>query len=293
MAKPRETGSNLVKNEQGEIEKYLFYRGIGNFSLPVDVKFDQRGSLSVTNTSGYDIPFIYIYDHQNTDSATVWGSGALSAGRSTTYTKPVKYYSDDTSIPQYTDFVGALFSSGLTREEALALLHTWDAGYFQTTGFKIFWIVPRELTDRILPIQISPKPDSLARVLVGKTEILTPDFEQMLLNYYESHGNLDGWASDRYHLAYMQRVKELLPVAEVKNSNDHQFAIVPNPATSTIRIKGADEKTPVTIRNILGEVVLKTSEVPSDLDIHTFPTGLYFVTLAEGTHVETIKLMKD
>ncbi len=293
---PRQTNSNLVKNDQGEVEKYLFYRGLANFSLPVSVSFKNEGLLKITNSSNLDIPYIYVYDHSDMDSASVWASGPLAAGETKIISRATKYYREDNLIPEYYDFLTALKIAGLNQSEALALLHTWDEGYFQTTGFKIFWIVPRSMTDAILPITIIPKPDELQRVLVAKTEILTPDFEKQLVSYYTAHGNLDDWKGDRYQLAYMQRVDELLGINAVKeNDPSGGISLAPNPASSSLHIRGASGNLSVTIRNILGETVMSLSENMtkiSEFDIHTFRSGIYFVTITDGVHRQTLKLVK-
>ena len=38
--------------------------------------------------------------------------------------------------------------------------------------------VPRKMTDTVLPITITPTPTELSRVLVGRTEVITPEMEQ-------------------------------------------------------------------------------------------------------------------
>jgi hypothetical protein len=38
--------------------------------------------------------------------------------------------------------------------------------------------VPRKSTDAILPISINPEPAALVRVLVGRTELITPEMEK-------------------------------------------------------------------------------------------------------------------
>ena len=292
---PRQTNSNLVKNDQGEVEKYLFYRGLANFSLPVSVSFNNQGILTLTNSSNLDIPYIYVYDHSDMDSVSVWASGPLSAGETKTISRATKYYHDDFSIPERIDFLTALKVGGLNLLEASALLQTWEEGYFQTPGFKVFWIVPRSMTDAILPITISPKPDDLQRVLVAKTEILTPAFEQQLISYYKANGNLDQWKADRYHIAYTQRLQELLAKETVKgNDPSGGIIITPNPASETIHVCGISDISSVTIRNILGEIIMTSKETVnlSEFNIHNFPPGIYFVTIADGAHRQTVKFVK-
>ena len=73
----------------------------------------------------------------------------------------------------------------------------------------MFWIVPRAFTDRVLPIKITPAPDTLERVLVGRTEVLTPAFEAQLARDFAAD---DGkkWEKDRYFQAYRARMAALV-----------------------------------------------------------------------------------
>ena len=57
------------------------------------------------------------------------------------------------------------------------MVNTWRDSWFEE-GLRVFYIVPRKTTDAILPITITPAPTELARVLVGRTEIITPEMEQ-------------------------------------------------------------------------------------------------------------------
>jgi len=43
---------------------------------------------------------------------------------------------------------------------------------------RVFYILPRSTTDAVLPITIDPRPDELVRVLVGRTEVITPELEK-------------------------------------------------------------------------------------------------------------------
>jgi hypothetical protein len=99
-------------------------------------------------------------------------------------------------------------TAGLTGDEATALITTWRESYFDRPGLRVFWIVPRAFTDEILPIAITPKPTTLARVLVGRTELLTPAFEQQLLRDFAFDGG-KRWDGDRYVRAYRERVQRM------------------------------------------------------------------------------------
>jgi hypothetical protein len=39
---------------------------------------------------------------------------------------------------------------------------------------RVFYVVPRPQTDALLPLKIAPSPDAVARVFVGRVEVLSP-----------------------------------------------------------------------------------------------------------------------
>ena len=59
------------------------------------------------------------------------------------------------------------------------MLETWRDSWFEE-GLRVFYILPRPLTDSVLPITISPQPTQLVRVLVSRVEIITPEMENAM-----------------------------------------------------------------------------------------------------------------
>ncbi len=70
-------------------------------------------------------------------------------------------------------FEGELTEMGLYREEARAMLETWRDSWFEE-GLRVFYILLRSKVDALLPITIQPTPGQLARVFVGRVEMLSP-----------------------------------------------------------------------------------------------------------------------
>ncbi len=106
-----------------------------------------------------------------------------------------------------------LVAAGLNRAEADAMVQTWWRSYFERPGTRVFWIMPRALTDKILPLKIEPAPADVVRVLVGRSEVLTPRFESDLL---VDHADPEKWklrVGDRYAPAYEARIKALKSLA--------------------------------------------------------------------------------
>jgi hypothetical protein len=78
--------------------------------------------------------------------------------------------------------VTALVAEGLYEKEARAMVRTWEANWFgeEGTGTRLLYTLPRRVTDRLLPLRVSPVPDETVRVLVGRIDILTPEQEANL-----------------------------------------------------------------------------------------------------------------
>jgi hypothetical protein len=66
-----------------------------------------------------------------------------------------------------------LVAQGLYQKEAAAMVDTWRDSWFEE-GLRLFYIVPRPAVDAILPLEINPAPASVARVFVGRIELITP-----------------------------------------------------------------------------------------------------------------------
>ncbi len=206
----RIAGANRVRGPGGEVEGFVFYRGIGNFSPPLRVTGDNAGRVRLENTGRDRIPFVFIYDRRpswDRNDAMVWWHGALAAGESHAELTLQSFHGGPARKIREETLPAALMAAGLNRAEADALLATWRESYFERPGLRVFWIVPRAFTDAVLPLTITPRPERLERVLVGRTEVLTPQFEAELQRGFAADGG-KRWETDRYFRAYRERVRQ-------------------------------------------------------------------------------------
>lgn len=202
---PRQTEANLIQGQNGEIEKFLFYRGLGNFPMAVGLRFGADGKLMIRNGGDDSLPFLLVYDRQGQPqgpggNAVIWWQGGLGPREEKTVAKPKDAAGQPNPNAAMEDLHGAMVKAGLYSMEARALLNTWYNGYFIESGLKAFWIMPRKQVDRLLPLEVVPIPAGLERVIIGRSEILTPEFEASLI---AEGGALASHAKDKYHLAYL------------------------------------------------------------------------------------------
>jgi hypothetical protein len=206
---PRQTDSALVRTKGGEAEKFLFYRGLGNFSLPMKFTLPSDDTLHIENTSSAPIPAMLIFNHpQYGDQVSFVLLNPLKGGETRTVQLPEPVTSTNWQHEVYATMRGALVQAGLFPKEADAMLQTWWLSYFERPGLRVFWIVPESFTRSVLPLTVEPSPSRQTRVLVGRSELLTPAFEQDLLKQF-AQGEQNPLRNDRFVAAYEARVNAL------------------------------------------------------------------------------------
>jgi hypothetical protein len=206
---PRQTDSALLRTPDGAAEKFLFYRGVGNFSLPVKYTLPDNNTLHIENVSKETIPSVFIFNHPGYDDKVSFALlDPLKAGEA----RAVKLVEPATSTnwqhEVYTAMRGALVQAGLFPKEADAMLQTWWRSYFERPGLRAFWIAPESFTRSILPLTVEPSPRQQVRVLVGRSELLAPAFEKELVKQF-AQTNQNQWLYDRYFAAFDARVNAL------------------------------------------------------------------------------------
>ena len=308
--RPRATQSNLIRGSDENVEKFLFYRGIGNFEVPLKVEFNTEDNLVLTNQGGDKLSYVMVYQKEHNQPATIWWAGELHGN----YTKVVQrdgvVNNNENMQNGLLEFENALVKAGLYREEAKAMLETWKESYFEREGLKVFWIAPSAFTNRILPLKITPPPDELRRIIVGRSEVLTPEFEEILNDLSSDEFN-QLWGQDRFYYAYVES-RSSEPISEWTStisdgyfgriSTDHiPFVAVPNPFQNKISIEGAiigASEVIVTVYNVVGERIFK-SLVPTEngafherLELFELVPGLFIVNVSDGQNTWSRKIVK-
>lgn len=167
----------IVKPSGDHLEKFLFYRGVGRFEQPLQTTVADDGKIQVTNSGDHPIRSLF--------RVTVAGKSikysemeSLSAGVTAEFADAAKPI---TSQELQDRVAAALVREKLYPREATAMVKTWAESWFAEEGTRVFYMLPQEITDKRLPLTISPKPDETVRVLVVRVEIMTPSVEKQLL----------------------------------------------------------------------------------------------------------------
>jgi hypothetical protein len=209
---------NLQGKPEHHFEKFLFYRGLGTFSLPLQVvstEDSSRGGLVLRLQNGAKQPLTQAFAvsvEKNTIRFAALGDlpGGASRDVSAEAVLSTEAPLDDGVSRVKEEVATALVSGGLYPKEARAMVNTWEKSYFRTDGLRLLYVLPRQTVDSVIPIEIKPVPDQLVRVMVGRVEVLTPQMERQIESYISRLGdkqfNVRHAASDE--LARLGRITE-------------------------------------------------------------------------------------
>lgn len=156
-----------------EIEKFLFYRGIGRFQPPIAAVAGAGDDIVIRDLGRAQIPAAILF--QNHDGKISYQvSGPISS--EVNLEIPQAAASSDMLRA---DIESILISQGLFAKEAKAMVATWGDSWFEE-GTRLFYFLPTSVVDTILPLELRPAPRHVARVFVGRMEIFTPRTKQTI-----------------------------------------------------------------------------------------------------------------
>ena len=147
-------------------ERFLFYRGVGQFVPPLTARTEDDGSVVVASTGPSPIGTVVAFENRG-------GRTAHRVLRDIGWNQIVAPLAlDDESEGPGAALVDILTANGLYRREAEAMVETWRDSWFEE-GSRLFYIAPAPFVDAMLPMAITPAPSDVARVFVGRVELVT------------------------------------------------------------------------------------------------------------------------
>jgi hypothetical protein len=152
----------------GQHEKFLFYRGVGSFPVPLSVRVVSDGTIAVENRGLQAIPAVFLFENRG------GRLGYRNAGAVSTAAVLDSPALDSSLSVLRNDLETALIAEGLFPSEAQAMVETWRDSWFEE-GSRLIYILPTPAVDPILPLQVEPAPSQTVRVFVGRIEIVTPE----------------------------------------------------------------------------------------------------------------------
>jgi hypothetical protein len=202
-----------VKTSAGEQqEKFLFYRGVSTFSVPISAKLTTAGKLLVENRSTEEIPNTILFERRGQKVGYRIG-GAM---RKDVVLDPPELTGSIDDLGR--DLEGMLVAQGLYQDEAHAMVETWRDSWFEE-GSRLLYILPAAFVDGVLPLSINPAPAQTVRVFVGRLEIVTPTTEKTVQKALVTH---DG-ATLKMFGRFLEPILETMIQKESNSARVQQF----------------------------------------------------------------------
>lgn len=179
----RETDAAFLSVATGkqkeESEKFLFYRGTGDFEAPLNVRMfgDDASHVSLQNKGAEGMRSLFVYEVR-ADGSVVWSMlNDLKPGE----TRVAEIAGNSSGTDSLAAALrSALAQEGLYEKEAAAMVKTWEDSWLKERGVRVLYTLARAWTDRTLPLAVTPAPTATVRVMVGRAEIITPPMENAL-----------------------------------------------------------------------------------------------------------------
>jgi hypothetical protein len=165
----RQTSSTplRIKTQAGEqFEKFLFYRGVASFSVPISARLARDGKILTQTLTTQEIPAMLVFERRGDKL----GFRIADATATQPNLDPPDLTATMDSLKQAVE--NMLIAQGLYHDEAQAMFETWRDSWFEE-GSRLLYIVPRKFVDSVLPLSINPAPAQTVRVFVGRLELVT------------------------------------------------------------------------------------------------------------------------
>jgi hypothetical protein len=151
----------------GQQEKFLFYRGVGGFDVPVSAVVLENGGVRVRNLGSRALRGVILLENRGGRvkyrlHGSLDGEATLAAPQGIADPAVIRV-----------ELERLLTDAGLYPREARAMVATWRDSWFEE-GTRVFYVLAPQDVDAVLPLSIDPAPDQVARVFVGRMEVITP-----------------------------------------------------------------------------------------------------------------------
>jgi hypothetical protein len=203
-----------IKTQAGEqFEKFLFYRGVASFSVPISARLARDGKILTQTLATQEIPAMLVFERRGNKL----GFRVADATATQPNLDPPDLTATMDSLKQAVE--NMLIAQGLYHDEAQAMFETWRDSWFEE-GSRLLYIVPRQFVDSVLPLSISPAPAQTVRVFVGRLELVTPATQRAVEQALATH---DQTTLKRYG-RFLVPILENMLASEMNAAKKAQFS---------------------------------------------------------------------
>jgi hypothetical protein len=162
-----------------EREKFIYYDGLFPQGKWLAIKVDDK-NVALTSRVKHPVHDVTVVDRRG-DQVRVGRVAKLDAGATIKDVAFVEAVPSKFASEAADTLLNQLVAAGLFADEARSLVDLWRKELFETPGLSLFYRLPQSEYDARMPLTITPRPESMARVALIHHAHLEPDFAEQVL----------------------------------------------------------------------------------------------------------------
>jgi hypothetical protein len=207
-------------------ENFIYYDGLipSTDALSIRVAHD---ALTLSNRARHAVHDVTVIDRREPGVVRVGRVARIDAGAQAVSPKFTRIPSKDWPQAGVSVLIRQLSEAGLFEDEAKAMAEVWRKDFFETEGLTLFYRLPQEEYDRLLPLEVKPRtPEKTVRVMLFHHPHCEPDLGERVMalvrqldsskfqERLEAHRRLQ--ALGRAAFVHLLRARNARPNLEVK-----------------------------------------------------------------------------
>jgi hypothetical protein len=179
-----------LPNPQLEREHFIYYDGLVPIGKRVAVTVE-KDKVLVASRVKHPIHDVTVVDRRAPDHLRVARLAKLEAGTKPTALEFNEVEAKDWPHAGLVTLTKQLKDVGLFEDEARALADVWKQEFFQAEGLTLFYRLPQEEYEKLLPMKLKPRPEKLLRVGLVLQPHCEPDLAERVADLAKDLGSED------------------------------------------------------------------------------------------------------
>jgi hypothetical protein len=173
-----------------EREKFVYYDGLLPRGKWIEITFDKK-VVALANRATHPVYDLTAVDRRKPDHIRVARVAKVEAGAKVAELEFKEADARGWPAAGLETLIGQLKEAGLFEDEAKSLADLWKQELFETPGMTLFYRLPQDEYDRLLPLKMKPKPEKLVRVGLVVHPHCEPDLAERVIALVNDLSNED------------------------------------------------------------------------------------------------------
>jgi hypothetical protein len=218
-----------LPDSQYERERFIYYDGLVPIGKRVAVTVE-KDKVSVSSGVKHPLFDVTVVDRRTPDHTRVARLAKLEAGVKATELDFAEVDPKEWPEAGLVTLTKQLTETGLFEDEARSLADVWKKDFFQADGLTLFFRLPQEEYEKLLPMKLKPRPEKLVRVGLVLHPHCEPDFADRVAalakdlddNEFDTRERAQKRLEDmgRAAFVHLRRLREKVKSAEMQRRLD-------------------------------------------------------------------------